>query len=395
MKRLTNRPAYITNYWLAAFIFFIIIPAALGLLWLSLGILVIAGSYKILQKACNYIKKPTLKSVAKNVLLAVYIFIVSISLNLFVVEIYSIPSVSMENTLLTGDYILVNKLVYGPKLVRNAKEVSWLNFLLKPDNESNKDNQKPYNHKRAKGISKIKRGDIIVFKLYDEYIVVKRCIALAGDTLNIINGDIYVNGKKYASAATVKEKYKLIFKNKKTYKALVDAKYRQPGQYHYNFQAQSITGIFTRSEISKLQPSPFVKVVKVIETGQKNHEVFAAPPQTSWTIDNMGPIVIPKKGLTIRLTAANYPVYQKIINNTGHVKTDTASNTVVINGKHQTHYTFKENYFFMMGDNRKEAMDSRFFGFIADEQIIGKSPLILFSNHDNKFKWDRFLKPVF
>ena len=329
-------------------------------------------------------------------LLGVYIFIVSISLNLFVVEIYSIPSVSMENTLLTGDYILVNKLVYGPKLIHNAKEVSWINFLFKAGKENNAGNQqKTSSHKRAKGIAKVKLGDIVVFRLYDEYLVVKRCIAVAGDTLNIINGDVYVNGKKYASAATVKEKYRLTFKNKKAYKALVDEKYRQNGQYHYNFQAQSITGNFTRCEINRLRLNQSVKVVKVIESSRNNTEVFAAPPQTNWTIDNMGPIVIPKKGLTIKLTAANYPVYQKIIENTGHVKTDTAGNVFTINSKCQTYYTFKENYFFMMGDNRKEAMDSRFFGFIADEQIIGKSPLILFSNYDSKFNRDRFLKPVF
>jgi len=353
-----------------------------------------AVTYKLLKKSCDYIKIPQFQRIAKTILIIIYVFIISISTNLFIVESYLIPSVSMEDTILTDDIILVNKLLYGPKSLTSLYEISWINFLFNGSYRSLESKPKRHKYKRAKGLSGIKQGDVLVFKLVDNYFVVKRCVARAGDTLNITNGEVFTNGRKYDSPKTVKNIFKLIVHDGRVYNYIVDSLENESKLFQYNYKAHTLTGTFSHDEIHKLKEKYNVRIIRLVNFDQKKEGLFTFPFNSNWTIDNIGPIIIPKKGLEINLTTKNFLLYKNIFESFPDKKLILKENAFYINGQKATTYTFDEDYYFVMGDNRNDAMDSRFFGFIAEENVIGKASVILCSYHNDRFQLDRIFKRI-
>ena len=245
----------------------------------------------------------------------VFALIAAFFLKTFIVEAYHIPTGSMENTLITGDFVLVNKFLYGAK---------------SPINIPFTDTRLP--HFTLPAMRPPQRGDIVVFIWPGEYNeleapevmnYIKRCVGTPGDTIFIDNKILYVNGQKF---------------------------YTPP-----NMQFSS--------------PIPIPK-------GQSEPRIF--PPGARWNHDNYGPLRIPKQGDVIQLSPANYATWEMFIEREGH-SLSSRKDGIYIDDKLATSYTVQRNYYFMMGDNRDNSDDSRFWGFVPDDNIVGQAMMIYLS----------------
>ena len=242
---------------------------------------------------------------------------------IFIFQTFQIPSPSMHPTLVEGDYIFVNKLAYGPRIPITPLSLPVGNTFIDWI-------QLPY--MRLPGYSHVKRNDVIVFNypMDDDLPVderkgyVKRCIALPGDTLRIKKGLITINNKKIIEPENIIHKY------------TIDSSIYSPTFFPNN------------SDIK-------------------------------WNADNMGPLYIPEKGENIVLTKKNIVLYRRVIEKYENNKFEIKNDSVFINNKYRVTYTFKMNYYFAMGDNRINSVDSRFWGFVPENHLVGKASYILSS----------------
>ncbi|NTW82643.1 MAG: signal peptidase I [Chlorobiaceae bacterium] len=219
-------------------------------------------------------------------------------LRIFVVESYRIPTGSMERTLLAGDFLFVNKFVYGPKV--------------------------PFSDIRLPGLHPVNRGEIIVFKYPKDPSLnyIKRCIALSGDTVEIHDSQLLVNKKVV------------------------------PLPEHGQF------------------------IGNRVPAGEADYMIF--PQYSNYNKDNYGPLRVPKTGDVIRLTPANFTTYSSLIANEGH-EVSLMGRQVFIDGSPAGEYTVRENYYFAMGDNRDNSLDSRFWGFLPEKFILGQALMVYWS----------------
>ena len=219
-------------------------------------------------------------------------------LRFFVVESYRIPTGSMESTLLAGDFLFVNKYVYGPKI--------------------------PFTDIRLPGVKKVDRGDIIVFKFPKDRSLnyIKRCVALSGDTLEIHGQELSINKKP------------------------------APLPPHAQFIGNRMAA------------------------GDGDYMIF--PQFSNFNKDNYGPIRIPGKGDVVPLNPATYPLYSALIADEGH-EVSLQRRTVFIDGTPVQNYTVQSNYYFAMGDNRDNSLDSRFWGFLPEKDIVGQALMVYWS----------------
>ena len=239
-----------------------------------------------------------------------------ILLNNFVIASFLVPTGSMENEVMTGDFLMVNKFIYGPSTPRNIMFTNIrLPWVMLP------------------GFKDVKRGDVIVFEFpgYREEVhpeeftyYLKRCIALSGDTLEVRNRVVYVNG----------------------------------------------------------QPAPLPKNMKfnfarILPPGYHDERIF--PPGAPFNEDNYGPIVIPKKGMVMDISSSNYKMWETFIKRDGHAPALLGDGTVLIDGKPANKYVVEKDYLFGMGDNRDNSLDSRFWGFVPRENIVGTPMFVYFS----------------
>ena len=313
---------------------------------------------------------------------------------------YSIPTTSMEKTIMEGDYILVSKANYGARLPITPLSVPFFpriySSLIKL----------PYF--RIPCLTTIKDNDVVVFnypiedkKPVDKRTVfIKRCVAVAGDTLRIRNGNIYINGKLTEEPENLEFNYIV-----KTDSATISPEMLEEydiseggpfmDRYTYNIAT-------TRGNAERIRKLPIVHNCEIMceDSGLYANELFPSSMYYPWNMDNYGPVVIPKRGMTVKLNKQTLPLYYRIINvyegNKLSVKNDSIC---TINDKKARTYTFKRNYYFMMGDNRHNSDDSRFWGFVPEDHIIGKAVMIWFSIDKygaffNKIRWNRCFKLI-
>ena len=356
-----------------------------------------------------------IKNMLREVFLPAFIFLFLIPG--LVGRITYVPSGSMRRTLLEGDVILLSKLHYGAKTPKTPLQLpfaerSYLDWIQLPTY-------------RLPGFSSVKKGHVVVFN-YPEEIeehprdmcqwFVKRCVAGPGDTIKIDKGDIYINNSLSKLPAKAKPQYRYLVTLKGfSYKSKIERflEKKDITEYFSTGKDNNYIVHITEEMAKKLQGLAEVTRIKRIYIYPREGQgmycydygrgTFVEALQGS--IDFMDPIKVPKKGMQITINKRNLVIYWHVIKHhegNRDVVLNKADGTLTINGKKVTTYTFKDDYYFMMGDNRYDSKDSRSWGFVPHKNIIGKPIIILVSKKNPKWwllfsiptlqmRWNRFL----
>lgn len=338
-------------------------------------------------------------------------------IRMFFIEVYKIPSSSMENSLLVGDYVFVSKLNYGPRLPITPlafpfTHQSWPIFGGKSYSSLL---QLPY--KRLPGLQKIQHNEIVVFNYPMEEDVpvdrrtnfIKRCMALPGDTISIHDRHVYLNGRLQPDPPTAQYEY-LIHTNGTPLNTDSLKHWGVSSFSNVNMsdedQPDVITMTLSNSALENLKRQ---KTIEKIDTLiQKRNiivpfeaQVFPQTPDVyAWNRDNFGPLQVPRKGQSVAINLLNIPLYRRIIEQYEHNKVEVNDSLVFINGQEAGQYEFKMDYYFMMGDNRHDSSDSRYWGFVPEDHIVGKAQMIWYSIAEDNSSWwqkirfDRLFMPI-
>ncbi len=356
----------------------------LGLAWLA-GILVfLALLYFCINRYLALIRFGVLRETIKVIVMFLFLIISVVSFKLLVFDIYKIPSPSMENLLFPGDIIVVNKLTYGPKLPQSPFEIPWVNLAFYMNkNARAKIKDEWWDFSRWSGTTPIRQGDVFVFNSIwkKDFIMVKRCVALPGDTLQLINGEVFINHKLYHSPKTVKNNCSFKVKNKDLLYKILDSLEIEGNVVFDNKTNNRASAQFSIKEFELLQNLQCMdSVKKIIDVYDISNTKILKTPTSQWTMDNMGPIVIPKKGMKINLNPVTFMLYRKALNKIEKNDISEKNGSYFKDGKQIFSCQFKLNYYFMIGDNRKETADSRAWGFLPETHIIGKVQAVIYSN---------------
>lgn len=329
------------------------------------------------------------------------------------VEAYVIPTPSMENSLLVGDYLFVSKLHYGPRTPRTPLQLplmhqkiwgteipSYLPWIQLPSY-------------RFPGFSEIKRGEPVVFNAPTkelnegkEYPIdiktfyVKRCVGIAGDRLEIKERQLIVNGQPVPNPLNMKVSY-LVTAKDEIKPRILQKLGLDPDDYFFLGRTNDDRAIYkmllTQDQVNQVKSSPVVLAVNDDYTTHDgpDTDIFPTSKSTSWNGDNYGPITIPKEGMRIIISDSTLALYGETIELYEHHENVVISgNRLIIDGQEVNEYTFGQNYYFMMGDNRNNSLDSRYWGFVPWDHIVGKPLFIWFSSDQhadffNKVRWNR------
>lgn len=362
----------------------------------------------------------------------VYALVAASFIRMFFVEAYNIPSSSMEGTLRVGDFLFVNKYSYGSRipqtplalpLVHNSIPVlgikSYTDIIELP-------------YMRLPGYEKVKRNDMVVFNfpagdtvlaeypngeytyyqaLADANIVtggngwnvvrqrfhietrpvdkrtnyIKRCVAVAGDSLQIVHNTLYINGKEAYKPEFMQFSYNIFPKSGAFF---TDADFEAFDMADkYKIEENGLIKVHCNAQVAAaLKQNPKVTDVRMIDFEMPEHDLYPNSDAFNWTVSNYGPIWVPEKGVTIKLTPENIALYKRCIVAYEDNTMDISGNQVKINGQAADSYTFKMNYYWMMGDNRHNSQDSRYWGFVPEDHIVGKAGIIWLSKAPNKMK---------
>lgn len=383
-------------------------------------------NWKFWKKTEETEEKP--KSKTREWLDAIVFAVVAATLiRWLIMEAYTIPTPSMENSLLVGDFLFVSKFHYGTRTTTTPLQIplthqkiwftnipSYLNWIKLPQY-------------RLPGFTHVKRNDVVVFNVPPRELnenkdyppdlktnYIKRCVAVSGDTIQVIDRQVYINGKPNENPPDMQFSY-LVKAKDEINKRLIDkydiSEYEtkgrdQQGNLRYLMQIKPEVA----TELAKLPfivseevglEDPYSGKIAARTKDDVEGNIFPNYRIFPWNGDFFGPLVIPKKGMTIDVTdTLMLAKYGSTIVDYDHNKNASIENgKLMIDGKEVSQYTFKQNYYFMMGDNRHNSLDSRYWGFVPEDHIVGKAFFIWLSldSHEsffNKIRWSRFFKLI-
>ncbi|MEI6866711.1 signal peptidase I [Flavicella sp.] len=376
-------------------IVFVLFCWYLGITWLGLLLLLGTSVVEAFIFLGSYLKNNFFKRFVQGVLKIVCFFVLVILCKILGFGLYIIPSSSMENTLFKDDVILVDRLQYGPKLPQSPYEIPWVNLYYRlKDNSNSTVPEKRWNPKRLSGITTVKNGDVIVFTMFKKkMVIVKRCMGIAGDTLQIKNGDVYINNTLLSPSREVLNTYEFKVQNKKRLYTVIDSLEMESHLESNGVKSYQATLSLSEKEILE-DLGLIVDVQKKSDSFSSKKKIYPKSKYHKWSLDNYGAYIIPKKGMTIKLSPENYALYNRVLKSHEKVHIKNIGGKYYFEGDEIKSYSFKQDYYFMMGDHRNGSMDSRYWGFVPKERIIGKVSCVLFSNKDNHFQWNRLFKGV-
>lgn len=301
-----------------------------------------------------------------------------IVIRVFVFEVFTIPTSSMEKTLLPGDLILVNKLSYGAKI--------------------------PYIEFKLPALTTINRNDVIVFfyPLENETIInnksyyIKRCVGLPGDTLELIDKALFINKEKQVFPYFTQFNYQVLSKDLHQ-DTLAKYNITEGGKVEHTDLWQLTMTDSIKNIVAKIPQTLSIKSLNIPPNAYADY-IFPYHSFYPWNIDNFGEVVIPKKEVTIKLDSNSIHLYRQIIEQYEENELSFFKDKFIINGDTTNEYTFKMDYYFVMGDNRHNSSDSRFWGFLPENHVVGKAKTILFSMEksetNNKIRWKRIFESI-
>jgi len=392
--------------------------------------------YLGISKTEHYVKPENRVRVKKSQLRewtdAIIFAVVAASIiRVFMIEAYTIPTSSMEKSLLVGDFLFVSKMSYGPKLPNTPlafpfvhhtmpltqftkSYVEWIKWpfyrfpgftTIKhgdvvvfnyPDGDTvalKQQNQSYYSLVRRYGRedvwnNKFQYGDIVARPVDKRENYIKRCIGLPGDTIQIVDEVVHINGKALDFPELSQFMYQVKTDGNPINKRLI-GKLDITEEIQMTESGDQVITL-TNESAAKLKQLPNVLAVeKIIQPkGFWQNYIFPFDSAYAWNVDNFGPLYIPKAGATVKLTLANLPLYSRIINAYELNSLEVKNGNILINGEVATSYTFKLDYYWMMGDNRHNSADSRFWGFVPADHIVGKAVFVWLSLDNNKSLFD-------
>ncbi|NMM50597.1 signal peptidase I [Marinigracilibium pacificum] len=305
---------------------------------------------------------------------------------------FTIPTSSMENTLLTGDYLFVSKLHYGVRTPETPLQVPLTHKRLGPAKSYSTLLQLP--PIQIPGFKDVERNDIVVFNWprdldengnllpvdMKEYYV-KRCVAVGGDIIEIKDSELFINGENAFDPNERQFEYKITTNANFNEKFLNKHSIREIGIMDGGYIAR-----IPEHTAQTLEASPDISKVERITSNQGEGEssIWPSIKFQEWNKDWYGPLLIPAKGMKMEMTAENLAIYGNVIVDYEHLK-DVEFNKegLFIDGQKVNEYTFKQNYYFMMGDNRHNSLDSRYWGFVPEDHIMGYPLFIHWSKDPN------------
>jgi signal peptidase I len=352
----------------------------LGIWWLAVGWTIGWGLVWLATSSAKAVVRFRKMTFLIYPLIMIGVLLAAITFKTLFFGIYVIPSGSMEKTIVPGDMVWVNSLSYGPRLPYSPYEISWINVLVWFWEGKDTDVTKPWwNYKRFKGYSAPQRGDISVFNHPQNNIIfIKRIVALPGDTLQIIDGQLVNNGLQQAKPKNAVYYSEATFNNRAEGYALLDS--LNISMFYNNSMRETVkfNGNLTPSEIEILRKHP-----QVLKAGidplraDTAWTVFPGKEELNWSIDNYGPYILPYSGMAIEKNAHNLSLYGSLMDQevADNVKSKSDDSTV---------FVFKNDYYFLMGDNFHNSEDSRYFGPLKEEHIIGKASFVFFSQSNKQ-----------
>ncbi|AHF14252.1 signal peptidase [Niabella soli DSM 19437] len=378
---------------------------------------------------------------------AVFAVVAATLIRVFIFEAYVIPSSSMEKTLLINDYLFVSKFSYGPRIPNTPLSVPFVHNYLPGSTMKSYTTliELPYIRWFA---SPVKRNDCVVFNFpegdtvinkdgyqsalpyymferalgrdrvlsdpeyqplavhpvdkTDNYI--KRCIGVAGDSLKIVDGIVYINNQPGFISPTSSTFY--FFKTRNN--VAVDVDFLREAKIRLNMESDNPDFSIVNGEYKINLTLPELDILKKLPVVDPNSIIKESFPASyvegttfpfdtlnyRWNRDNFGPLWVPKKGATVTLSPQNIALYRRAIQvYEKNTLVENPNGTYVINGIPTNKYTFKMDYYWMMGDNRHKSQDSRYWGFVPEDHVVGKAAMIWFS-YENGPRWKRFFKII-
>lgn len=348
----------------------------------------------------------------------------------YIMQPFTIPTSSLEKTLLVGDYLFVSKFHYGARTPMTAVSFPMVHDTIPVLGVKSYLNKPQLPYFRFPGFQEIETNDIVVFNWpvdtvrmfmdrsgqhYDKPVdkksnYVKRAVGIPGDSVEIVNGDVYVNNELLELPGRAREQFSYTgttngqgFNRQNLYERydITDYFGYDPNTNRFMIKAM------TQESFERFKNHPNVASIEryTSDPGEGESRIFPNNKKVNWNQDNMGPVYIPKKGETVDMNLESFSLYRRIIEEyegqeMGYDNELSVNQTqVLLNGEPLESYTFKQDYYWMMGDNRHNSEDSRYWGYVPENHVVGK-PVFIWLSIDpngsglNKVRWDRMFTTV-